>query len=195
MGGKSSQPSSTTTTIVQPSTSTTERQPTAAELELQQLELARRKASQPELLQLDQQLFSLLEPLTRGAPAGGMFSEIGQGISPETQQRIVDQTFRLTTPKFESLGLLDSGVRAELQTKLVADLLTQSEIAKQSQLQSLLGFISGAPGQAQQPIIDETSLLMQGLSSLGRTTSTMGGSTTTSQTFGGSSRRPFFGLF
>lgn len=193
MGG-GSQPSGGSTTVVNQSSTSTPTPPTAEELELQRLELERRRAIHPQLLQTDQNLFQLLEPLSRGQAPGGMFSGVGQGISNETMSRIVEDTMRMTTPSFEKSGLLDSGVRASMQSRLVGDIMTQSELYKQREIYNLLSFIVGAPGIAQEPILNESGTLSNSLASLRGQTTTSSGTSTTTQTMGGG-RRGLFSIF
>lgn len=194
MGGGKQDSGGGSTTVVNQSSSTTPNPPSAEETALQKLELERRSAIQPQLLQSDQNLFHLLEPLSRGQAPGGMFAGVGQGISSDTMNRIIQDSLTATTPSFEKSGLLDSGVRASLQSRMVGDIMTQSELYKQREVYNLLSFIVGAPGIAQEPIINEAGTLSNSLSALRGTTTTSSGSSTQTMS-GGSSRRGLFSIF
>lgn len=173
MGSKKSGGSSSSSN--QSGSSTTTPQPTAEERELQKLELDRRRNVQPQLLQTDQQLLNLIEPLTRGQLLEGTaFGSLGQGISPEAQERITQQSLEQIRPGFQQSGLLDSGTRASLESRLAGDIGVQAEMQRQQELQNLLGFAFGAPAQAQQPMLAETAMLSQRLAGLRPTTSTFG---------------------
>ena len=189
MGGGGSQPSSTT--VVQSSQSQSS-PPTAQEVALQQLELERRSSIQPQLLQTDQNLFNLLGPLSRGERPGGIFSSLGTGISEQAQQEIIKRALTATNPTFEKYGLTDSGIKYDLQTRLAAQLATQSELARQSQIEALFSGVFGANVQANQPILNETNTLANSLASIRPWTSSST-STTNQSTSGG--RRGLFSFF
>ena len=153
-------------------TQTTRPEPTPEEKELQKLQLARRQNVQPQLLELDQSLLAAIQPLSRGESLPGQFSSLGQGIPVDTQQQLVNRAIEQITPQLESLGILNSGITAELASRAATDIGIQSETERIRQQENLLNVLQGFPTQAQAPILQETSTLASQLAGLRPITTT-----------------------
>lgn len=156
----------------QQSTTTTERAPTAEETELNKLQLEMQKATAPYQqqtqitgLQLANQLLSGQEPLP------GYLNQLSQGISPEVTQSIVDQSLRDIKPSFQSGGILDSGVAAEISARTAADIRRASEEYNIGNRLNLLNLALSGQAQVQSPVLATSASLRSSLGTLGKTTS------------------------
>jgi len=125
-------------------------QATAEETELNRLRLEREKALDPSILRTQQQGLDLSSILLTGGEFGelpGFLSGLSGGISPEVTQDIVDRSLGDVRAGLQGGGLLDSGVRSELEARTSADIRTQSATFNLQNLAQLLNLAVG--GQAQ----------------------------------------------
>ena len=161
MGGGGQRQQETQTQQTQTAAATPEEQ------ELQRLQLERRKALQPFLLETDISGFETFGiPLSRGEAAGGIFGTLGQGISPEAQERITEQALRKADFALAGQGAFDTGARAQIRADVTRDIGVSSELQRQNELFNLLNLAIGAPAQIQQPGLQETGQLSNRLQGL-----------------------------
>jgi hypothetical protein len=173
MGGEKSSGSSTT--VVNQST---ERQPTAEETRLNQLDIQLREATQPGMMATQQAGLTLAEKLLKGEePLPGFFQQLAGGISPEVTQDIVNQSMRDIMPSFQSSGLMDSGVAASISARTSADIRRASEEFNIGNKLNLLNLALSGQAQIQSPIMSQAANLGGRLTTLGSTTTQ--GTTTT----------------
>lgn len=127
--------------------------PSPEEQELRKLDLELRKAIQPQLLEfLPGGFKNVLLPASRAEFPLGIFGQIGRGLTPEFTSEMITRTLNALEPRLEPLGLLDSGVRAELSRKAVQDVLLAGEQERIRQLENLLGLAVGFPPSASVPV-------------------------------------------
>jgi len=166
-------------------------QPTAEETELNKLRLARERQLDPSILRTQQQGLDLISQLLAGGtgPGGqlpGFLSGLPGGISPEVTQDIVNRSLGDVRAGLQGGGLLDSGVRSELEARTSADIRTQSEQFNLQNLQQLLNIAIGGQAQVQQPILgfgQQLSSALAGLRRINQTGATTGFGRTTSSFF------------
>ncbi len=120
------------------------------ETELNRLRLEREKALDPSILGAQQQGLDLLTALLSGGTQGelpGFLAGLAGGISPEVTQDLVNRSLGDVRAGLQGGGLLDSGVRQELEARTSADIRTQSSQFNLQNLQQLLNL--GLGNQAQ----------------------------------------------
>lgn len=167
MPSKSSQnTSSTTSTTASP-----------LQNEFDQLQLNQQKAFDPYVQQTGISGLQLANNLLTGNQLPGAYGNLYAGISPEVTQDIVNQSLRDINSQFGSLGLLDSGVNAQIQARTSADIRNQAEQFNLSNKYNLLGLALSGQAQAQQPILGYGNQLSARLAGL-RTTNTNQNTTT-----------------
>ncbi len=93
--------------------------------------------------QLAQQRQDILGPLLRGEQAPGAFAALG---APLEEGRAFEQGRERILSSLAEAGLLDSGIRAELETQLSGQIATESELARRGQLSNLLNVALGGTG-------------------------------------------------
>jgi len=177
-GGGGSQQSSGTT--VQ------ERQPTAEETRLNQLDVQLREATNPMMMEMQKSGLSLGNMLLQGnTPLPGWMSGIEKGISPEITQGIVDESLRDVDTRMAGQGLMDSGTRASVSARTSGDIRRASEEYNIGNKLNMLNLALTGQAQVQSPILGFSSNLGQRLSTLGPTTKTFNTTTTTPRSGGG----------
>ena len=155
-------------------------QPTAEETELNKLRLARERQLDPSILRTQQQGLDLISQLLAGGTGGGLpgfLSGLPGGISPEVTQDIVNRSLGDVRAGLQGGGLLDSGVRSELEARTSADIRTQSEQFNLQNLQQLLNLAVGGQSQVQAPILgfgQQLSGALAGLRGISQTGATTG---------------------
>lgn len=155
-------------------------QPTAEETELNRLRLEREKSLDPSILSTQQQGLDLIGQLLSGGEQGqlpGFLAGLPGGISPGVTQDIVDRSLGDVRAGLQGRGLLDSGVRSELEARTSADIRTQSAQFNLQNLQQLLNIAVGGQAQVQQPILgfgQQLSQSLAGLRGISQTGSTTG---------------------
>ena len=165
-----------TTTIDQTSTP----QLTEAEKQSQQLGLEREQAVQPGLIQAQQGGLSLINQLMAGSTdLPGFFGELGQGISPDVTQGIVNQTLEDIRPGLQMSGIFDSGTRGAIEARTSADIRRATAEFNLGNKFNLLNLAFGGQAQVQQPLMQQQALLNQQLAGL-RPVQTQGRQTETS---------------
>lgn len=185
-GGK--QPS---TTVVQSGSSTSSREPTAEETELNRLQLEREKYLDPYLRDVQGKALSLSGQLLSGDQnLPGWMGGLAGGISPDVTSSIVQESLSDIQPQFQRSGLLDSGVNAAISARVAGDIRRASEEFNIGNRLNLLNMALGGQYQAQQPTLGYTSILSQRLAGLGQTTTSNYGSQTTTYP-----RQKLFGIF
>lgn len=167
-----------TTTVVNQQT---EREPTAEERRLNQLDIQLREATQPGLIQTQTAGLSLAEQLLRGSePLPGFFQELSAGISQQLQSEIAQESIKDLLPSFQSSGLLESGVAADIAARTAGDIRRASQEFNIGNRLNLLNLALSGQAQIQSPILAQAANLGNRLTTLGRTTTSGTTSTTTS---------------
>ncbi len=164
--GQSSGSSQQTTTVT----------PTAEETELNRLRLEREKKLDPSILKAQQQgldLSSILLTGGRNASLPGFLADLPGGISSDVTQDIVNRSLGDVRAGLQTGGLLDSGVRKELEARTAADIRTQSAQFNLQNLQQLLNLAVGGQAAPLQSPLGFGSVLSQSLAGL-RSTNTSG---------------------
>jgi len=132
------------------STQTQTVQPSPQETELNQLRLDREKALDPSILQAQQQGLDLSSILLTGGEGGGLpgfLSGLPQGIGEDVTQDIVNRSLGDVRAGLQGGGLLDSGVRSELEARTSADIRTQAATFNLQNLSQLLNLAVGGQSQ------------------------------------------------
>jgi len=156
--------------------------------ELDKLRLEREKKLDPSILGAQQQGLDLITALLSGGEGGGLpgfLQGLPGGISPEVTQDIVDRSLGDVRAGLQGGGLLDSGVRQELEARTSADIRTQSEQFNLQNLQQLLNIAVGGQAQTFASPIGFGGQLSQSLAGLRGTTTTGSGFSSSTQ------RNPF----
>lgn len=117
--------------------------PAAQEAQLAQTQLLQSLIGPAE--QLAQQREQVISPLLRGEAAPGMFA--GLGTPYETGLPFERGRERILSSLAEA-GLMDSGIRAELETQLAGQIETGAEQARRAELSNLLATALGGAGGA-----------------------------------------------
>ncbi len=147
-------------------------EPTAEEQELIGLQLERARAAQPGQLQVQEQGLNLINQLLTGQDLPGFLQGLPGGISPDVTSRIVQQSLEDVRPGLQASGILDSGVRAELETETAADIRTKSEQFNIQNLSQLLNLAVGGQSMVQSPLLQQQGQLGGQLAGLRTTTGT-----------------------
>lgn len=147
-------------------------QATQEEQELNKLLLDRTRALDPQQTRLQGQALDVGYNLLAGQDLPGYLQGLPYGISEEVTQGIVDKSIEGLRPSFQSGGIYDSGMRAELETGTAADIRLQSEQYNQNLLLNLLNLAVGGQAQIQAPIQSQTSQLGSSLAGLRSTSGT-----------------------
>lgn len=157
-----------TTTVTN---STTERQPTAEEKRLNQLDIDLRESVQPYMKETQKAGMQLAGQLLRGQePLPGYLNQLSQGISQETTNSIVSQSLKDLMPSFQAAGIMDSGVAASIAARTSADIRRASEEFNIGNRLNMLNLALSGQAQVQSPVISQAGLLGQRLLTLGKTT-------------------------
>lgn len=151
-------------------TSQTETKVTATpeETELNKLLLERTRAGQQGAIQTQESGFNLINQLLTGGDLPGNLQQLPGGISEDVTSGIVQKSLEDVRVGLQSQGLLDSGVRSELETGTAADIRLQSEQFNLQNLQQLLNLAAGGQATNQAQIGQGTGQLagnLQGLRS------------------------------
>lgn len=162
-----------TTTVQSQQAQTSQATATPEEEERNRLALERERAAQPGLLQTQGSGLNLINQLLTGGQLPGALQPLTGGISEETIGRTVQGALGDVQAGLQRSGLLDSGVRAELETETAADIRAQAEQFNIQNLMQLLGLGIGGQGQVQAPLLAQSGQLGQQLAGL-RSVSTTG---------------------
>jgi hypothetical protein len=156
---------------------TVERQPTAEETRLNQLDVALREATQGGLIGTQTAGLDIAQKLLRGENLPGYLQDLAGGISPEVTSGIVQQSLKDIMPSFQSAGIIDSGVAAEISGRTAGDIRRASEEFNIGNRLNLLNLALSGQAQIQSPVLSNAANLGQRLGTLGQIT--MSGSSTT----------------
>lgn len=155
------------------STQQTTVQPTAEETELNKILLGQKKETAPLETQAAKSGLTLSDLLLTGGDLPGFLQGLPGGISPDVTQDIVDRSLGDVRAGLQGGGLLDSGVRQELEARTSADIRTQSSQFNLQNLQQLLNLAVGGQAQPFASTLGFGGQLSQSLAGL-RGTSTTG---------------------
>jgi len=147
-------------------------QATPEEQELNKILLNRTRSLDPQQTKLQSQALDVGYNLLAGKDLPGYLSGLPYGISDEVTQGIVDKSIEGLRPSFQSNGIYDSGIRAELETGTASDIRLASEEYNQNLLLNLLNLAVGGQAQIQSPIQSQTSQLASSLAGLRSTSGT-----------------------
>lgn len=170
-----------TSTTVQNTTQTVERELSAEEKRLLQLEVQGREATAPAQTALNLASLDTATRLIKGEVPTGLYGDLYAGISPEITQDIVKQSLRDINPQFQQAGIIDSGVAAEISARTAGDIRRATEEFNIGNRLNLLNLALSGQAQVQTPVLNRQALLNQQLvsSSPITTTGTSTGTTTT----------------
>lgn len=170
------------TTVETGGTQTTTPEPTAAELEMQELQLGQFKQTAQPMTDVQLTGLDLIQQLlSGGTDLPGFFGEIGRGISPELTTEIAREAVGDIPPQLQSQGLLDSGVGQSLMARTSGDIRRATGEFNIGNKLNLLNLALSGQAQVQQPMLAQSAMLGQQLAGLrGQTTTGTGTSTTTS---------------
>lgn len=154
-------------------TSNTTQQATATpeETELNKLLLERTRAGQTGAIQTQESGFNLINQLLTGGDLPGNLQGLPGGISEDVTSGIVQKSLEDVRGGLQAQGLLDSGVRSELETGTAADIRLQSEQFNLQNLMQLLNLAAGGQATNQAQIGQGTGQLASNLQGLRSTTS------------------------
>lgn len=96
--------------------------------------------------ELGQQRAQLLQPLLAGEAPSGIFGRLARPVTAEEESYKRGRERLLSS--LSGAGLLDSGVRAELETKLASQVTAQTEQMERADLANLLNVALGGTGTA-----------------------------------------------
>ncbi len=139
---------------------------TAQEEQLNQLLLEQAKAGQPQALQLQESGGNLINAILTGQNLPGTLQGLSGGISEATTQRTVQNALEDVRPGLQKSGLFDSGVRAELETEVAADIRAENERFNINNLMQLLNLGVGGQASNQQALLSQSGQLGAQLSGL-----------------------------
>jgi hypothetical protein len=178
--GKEKQSSSGTTVVNQTTTPT----PTPEETRLNQLQIQATEATQPQLIQAQQSGLNLINQLLTGQEQlPGFFTQLGQGISPQITNDIVQQSLRDIMPSFQQSGIIDSGVAASIAGRTAGDIRRASEEFNIGNRLNLLNLALSGQAQVQAPILGQAEVLGSRLAGL-RSVNTQGTTTQNTTQYG-----------
>ena len=176
---QSETPSSSTTVVNQ----TQAAQPTAAESEMQQAQLAQFKQYEPGQTEMFKNAFALGNQLLTsfGDQQGDMWKSLIGGVTNEQQQSMISEQDRYLTPQLQAQGIYDSGLGATMRMRSATDLANQNAQFNVGALQNALNLALSGQAQVQAPAQGATNQLasqLAGLRSISNTGTTSNQSTT-----------------
>lgn len=141
--------------------------PTAAEQEMQKLQLQQYKQLQPAQTQSMQSGYGLINQLLTGGQLPGYLDSLSGGINAQDIGTSATQYALNAMPGMQSLGILDSGEAAKSISKGIAnEILLPTQQFNQNQLLQMLNLASGQAAQAQQGFTAGTNTLASQLAGL-----------------------------
>jgi hypothetical protein len=157
-------------------TQSTQVEATPEEQELNRLALENARAINPQLQEVQQGSLGLatdfLGGLQTGTAQSPILNQLLAGFDPNVIDDLVQKSIADVRPGLQASGLLDSGVRAELETQTAADIRSSAEQFNLNNLFNLLNISQGQAAQVQQPILAGSGQLSQSLAGLRSTTGT-----------------------
>lgn len=121
---------------------------TAEQKELEQILLKRERATDPAQTQAQLSGLDLSNRLLTGAELPGGLAGLPGGINEEVTKGIVQKSLADIRPGLQASGLLNSGIRAELEAETAKDIRLQSEQFNINNLMQLLNLAVGGQAQA-----------------------------------------------
>lgn len=110
---------------------------TPEETALNQMQLQRLQTNKADQTALDKNLYNTINTLLTGGTLPGSLQGIG-GINEDQTQSMVNASLRDITPRFQSSGILDSGVAASISARTAGDIRNQNAQFNVSALQNIL---------------------------------------------------------
>lgn len=121
---------------------------------------------------------NIYNAFANNTPLTGYLGQL-QGVTPEDQQSIVNQSLRDIYPQFQGGGILNSGAAASIAARTASDLRGQFAQFNVGALQNLLNLVNTGQAQVQQPINAQSAVLSSRLNGLNTTTTQGAGNTAT----------------
>ena len=123
-------------------------------------------AGEQDQISLNRNASELINQLLRGQDLPGYLKQIPYGISEDVTGAISKQAIADITPQFQSSGILDSGVAAQIAARTSSDIRNQSAQFNLQNLSQLLNLAVGGQSQVQQPLLTTSGQYGQSLSGL-----------------------------
>lgn len=157
---------------------TTQATPTAAELEMQNLQLGQYKQIQPQQTEYYENAYNLANALMQGNQLPGFLSSLAGGINSQDTAKQATSYALKALPGMQSMGLTDSGVAAKSIAKGIANDITLPVAEYNSNLLlNLLNLATGQSSQGTNQFQSGSNTLANSLAGL-RSTTTSGTTTT-----------------
>jgi hypothetical protein len=163
-----------TSTTTQNTSSTSQATPTAAEQEMEKIQLGQYKEFAPAQTQMYQNAFGLGNQLLTSFQGQGspQWNSLIGGVNQNQQNSIVQQGLNSISPQLQQSGIMDSGTAASVMGRSAADLYNQNAQFNVGALQNALNLALTGQAQVQQPAMGATSQLASQLSGLRSNTTT-----------------------
>lgn len=94
-----------------------------------------------------------------GQPGSDQWQSLIGGVTPEQQQRMINEQWRNIAPGFQTQGIYDSGLMATAKMRSATDLANQNAQFNVGVLQNALNLALSGQAQVQQPIQSNVSQL------------------------------------
>jgi hypothetical protein len=146
--------------------STQQATPTAAESEMENLQLQQYKATQPYQQNMQIAGLQLGTNLLTGGQLPQGYQELWGGIDQNQTNRMVSQSLQQLYPQFQGQGLMDSGTAIQGGMRAASDVMNQNAQFNLGQKLNLLNLAVGGQAQIQSPVSGATSQLASQLSGL-----------------------------
>lgn len=150
--------------------SATQYTPTEEEKQLNQLQLGQAQAFDPIQRQLNTNGGNLINNLLTGQALPGYLNSLPGGIDAGVTQGIVDDSLKDLYPQFQSNGILDSGVAAQIAGRTSADIRQNAAQFNLQNLQQLLNIGVGGQASVQSSSLNNSGQVGQRLAGLRNST-------------------------
>lgn len=154
------------------STQTQTAQMTPEERELMRLRLERERQTSGGQTEAQLNSLGLINQLLTGQDLPGYLGKLPYGISESSIQDMTRKSISDLQPQFQSSGLLDSGVNAELSARTASNIRRGAEEYNLGNLFNLLNLAVGGQAQVQAPLLSQQGMLSQSLAGLRPVTQT-----------------------
>ena len=151
---------------------TSTREPTPEEREMMKLQLAQMQETMPIQTETQKIFLNLAQTLGTGTEElPGWMSQLTQGISPEAMATQAGELTRASLPRYQQMGIMDSGsMMQDITGRIANQLVYPSEQFNIGTKQNLLNLALGGQAQIQQPMIGGQQAFSQQLQGLRPTT-------------------------
>ena len=153
------------------SSTTTQATPTAAEQEMQNLQLQQYKATQPYQEAMQIAGMKLGTNLLTGGELPPGYQQLWGGIDQNLTNNMISQSLQSLYPQMQAQGLMDSGTMIQSGARMASDIANQNAQFNLGQKLNLLNLAVGGQAQIQAPVSGATSQLASQLAGLRTVTS------------------------